>query len=66
MPKKDAAGRPVELELCRTCDADQPAAAALIRFLTDGANHSLRQCTENGQLMIAWMKEGMAAAHGWY
>ncbi|WP_391858964.1 DUF6300 family protein [Streptomyces rhizosphaerihabitans] len=34
MLKKDTGGLPILPELCRDCDADKPAAAALIRFFT--------------------------------
>jgi hypothetical protein len=35
-----------------------------ITFLTGGRAGTLSRYTERGQLMMAWMKEGMAV-HGW-
>ncbi|WP_432190647.1 DUF6300 family protein [Streptomyces sp. Tue6028] len=65
MPMKDAFGQPIELELCKKCDADQPAAAALVRFFTEGGGHDLSRSKEGAQLLMEWTKEGMAV-HGWY
>ncbi|WP_405918330.1 MULTISPECIES: DUF6300 family protein [unclassified Streptomyces] len=39
--KKDTFGQPIHLELCKICDANQPAAAALIRFFTEGGGVSI-------------------------
>ncbi|MFF8534248.1 DUF6300 family protein [Streptomyces sp. NPDC015532] len=47
------------------CDANQPAAAALIRFFTEGGGHDTSRSAEGAQLLMEWTKEGMAA-HGWY
>ncbi len=41
MPKSDAYGRRMRLELCKTCDADNPAAAAVIGFFTTGGGHDI-------------------------
>jgi hypothetical protein len=65
MPKKDTFGQPIHLELCKICDANQPAAAALIRFFTEGGGHDTSRSAEGAQLLMEWTKEGMAA-HGWY
>ncbi|MDX2824275.1 DUF6300 family protein [Streptomyces ipomoeae] len=35
MPSDDEQGRPIHLELCAACDADKPAAGALIRVPAD-------------------------------
>ncbi|MET8038757.1 DUF6300 family protein [Streptomyces sp. NPDC005345] len=64
MPMKDASGQPIELELCEVCDADKPAAAALIAFFTEGGGHDVSRSTEGARLLMEWTKEGMAD-HGW-
>lgn len=65
MPKTDAYGRRIRLELCKVCDADKPAAAAVIRFFTTGGGHDLSRAEEGSRLMMEWTREGMAA-YGWY
>ncbi|MFE9684062.1 DUF6300 family protein [Streptomyces sp. NPDC006285] len=65
MPKTDAYGRSIQLELCKDCDADQSAAAAVIHFFATGGGHDVSRAREGARLMMEWTKEGMAA-HGWY
>ncbi|MCX4564691.1 DUF6300 family protein [Streptomyces phaeochromogenes] len=65
MPKTDAYGRRIRLELCKVCDADKPAAAAVIRFFTTGGGHDLSRAEEGSRLMTEWTREGMAA-YGWH
>ncbi|WP_443061427.1 DUF6300 family protein [Streptomyces sp. NBC_00414] len=52
-------------ELCKVCDTDKPAAAAVIGFFTSGGGHDLSRAEEGSRLMIEWTREGMAA-HGWH
>ncbi|MEU2069948.1 DUF6300 family protein [Streptomyces anulatus] len=54
MPQNDEPGRPIHLELYAACDADRPAAGALIRYFADGRGRDATRA-----------KEGMAA-HGWF
>lgn len=63
MPQDDENGRPIHLELCAACDADKPAAGALIRFFADGG-HDAGRPRECARLLLEWTKEAMAA-HGW-
>lgn len=65
MPKNDATGRRIRLELCKVCDADKPAASAVIGFFASGGGHDLSRAEEGSRLMIEWTREGMAA-YGWY
>ncbi|WP_413755087.1 DUF6300 family protein [Streptomyces sp. MMBL 11-3] len=65
MPKTDTYGRRIQLELCKDCDADKPAAAAVIAFFATGGGHDVSRAGEGAQLMMEWTKEGMAA-YGWY
>ncbi|MEE1928784.1 DUF6300 family protein [Streptomyces sp. TRM 70351] len=65
MPKTDAYGRRIQLELCKVCDTDKPAAAASTNFLTTAGGHDLSRAEEASQLMIKWTREGMAA-YVWY
>ncbi|GAA2524012.1 DUF6300 family protein [Streptomyces longisporus] len=64
MPKDDDEGRPIHLELCAVCDADKPAAAAMIRFFTEGGGRDVSRAEEGARLLWDWAREGMAA-HGW-
>lgn len=65
MPQDDQQGRPIHLELCEACDADKPAAGALIRYFdSDGAKDTSRS-QEGAQLLLAWTREAMAA-YGWF
>lgn len=65
MPQDDDAGRPIHLELCRSCDADKPAAGPLLRWFATGGGHDPSRAQEGVRLMLEWTKEGMAE-HGWY
>lgn len=65
MPKNDEHGRPIHLELCAACDADAPAAGALMRFFADGGGRDTSRSEEGARLLMEWTKEGMAA-HGWF
>lgn len=65
MPKTDSYGWPIRLELCKVCDADKPAASAVIRFFSTGGGHDTRQAEEGARLMMEWTKEGMGA-YGWF
>ncbi|MER7109451.1 DUF6300 family protein [Streptomyces sp. NPDC000229] len=65
MPKEDAFGRPIHLQLCPTCDAEKPAAGALLRFFAEGGGRDTARAEEGAQLLMEWTKEGMAE-HGWY
>jgi hypothetical protein len=65
MPKDDADGRPIHLELCPACDADKPAAGALLRFLAEGGGRDETRGEEGARLLMEWTKESMAD-HGWY
>ncbi|GHH63449.1 DUF6300 family protein [Streptomyces umbrinus] len=53
MPKTDAYGRRIRLKLCKACDADKPAAAAVIGFFTTGGGHDLSRAEEGTRLMTA-------------
>ncbi|MFI2241234.1 DUF6300 family protein [Streptomyces chrestomyceticus] len=64
MPQDDEHGRPIHLELCAACDADTPAAGALIRFFGAGGGHHAGRGQESARLLMEWTKEGVAA-HGW-
>ncbi|MET8680006.1 DUF6300 family protein [Streptomyces sp. NPDC004647] len=64
-PKDDAYGRPIHLELCAACDAEKPAAKALLRFLAETGGRDETRAEECARLLMQWTKEGMAA-HGWY
>lgn len=64
MPQDDAEGRPIHLELCPVCDADKPAASALLRWLADGGGQDATRAEEGARLLLEWTKEGMAA-YGW-
>lgn len=64
MPKTDSYGRAIRLELCKVCDADKPAASAVIRFFATGGGHDTGRADEGARLMMEWTKEGMAA-YGW-
>ncbi|MET8680030.1 DUF6300 family protein [Streptomyces sp. NPDC004647] len=64
MTQDDAAGRPIHLQMCSSCDAEKPAAGALLRwFATDGGRDSSR-AEEGVRLLLEWTKAGMAE-HGW-
>ncbi|MFJ3229223.1 DUF6300 family protein [Streptomyces sp. NPDC086783] len=65
MPKKDAFGQRIVLELCKACDADKPAAAALVDYFATGGGHDPARSQEGARLLMEWTKEGMAA-HGWH
>ncbi|MFD3851901.1 DUF6300 family protein [Streptomyces microflavus] len=65
MPQNDKHGRPIHLELCAACDADRPAAGALIRYFADGRGRDATRAKEGALLVLEWTKEGMAA-HGWF
>lgn len=65
MPQNDEHGRPIHLELCPACDADRPAAGALIRYFEDGRGRDATRAKEGALLVMEWTKEGMAA-HGWF
>jgi hypothetical protein len=65
MPQNDAAGRPIHLQLCPSCDADKPAAGALLAWLADGGGHDPSRVREGALLLLEWTKEGMAE-HGWH
>ncbi|MGW6145693.1 DUF6300 family protein [Streptomyces sp. NPDC055140] len=65
MPKNDEHGRPIHLDLCAVCDADAPAAAALIRFFVDSGGRDTSRSEEGARLLMESTKEGMAA-HGWF
>lgn len=65
MPQDDEHGRPIHLELCAACDADQRAGGALIRFIADGGGRDVTRAQEGARLLMEWTKEGMAT-HGWY
>ncbi|MGN9796206.1 DUF6300 family protein [Streptomyces sp. OZ13] len=65
MPQTDAAGRPIHLQLCPACDADKPAASALLAWLADGGGHDPSRTQEGAMLLMEWTKEGMAE-HGWH
>jgi hypothetical protein len=65
MPQDDAAGRPIQLQLCSSCDADKPAAGALLRWFATGGGHDLSRADEGARLLLEWTKEGMGE-HGWY
>ncbi|MFF3313193.1 DUF6300 family protein [Streptomyces sp. NPDC002952] len=65
MPKKDALGKPIVLELCKVCDAKRLAAAAVIDFFATGGGHDLARAREGARLLTEWTTEGMAA-YGWY
>ncbi|MFD6751192.1 DUF6300 family protein [Streptomyces anthocyanicus] len=62
--KPNASEQPIELELCESCDADKPAAAALLAFFTEGGGHDASRSAEGASLLMEWTKEGMAE-HGW-
>ena len=64
MPQEDTFGRPIHLELCAGCDAEKPAAGALLRFLADGGGKDPARAPEGARLLLEWQKEGMAV-HGW-
>ncbi|MFJ9590400.1 DUF6300 family protein [Streptomyces acidicola] len=49
MPKDDEDGRPIHLELCEACDADKPAAGALIRFFTEGRGQDVSRAEEGAR-----------------
>nr|WP_274036689.1 DUF6300 family protein [Streptomyces sp. MMBL 11-1] len=51
--------------MCAACDADRPAAGALIRFFADGRGRDADRAKEGALLVLEWTKEGMAA-HGWF
>ncbi|WP_413755187.1 DUF6300 family protein [Streptomyces sp. MMBL 11-3] len=65
MPKTDAYGRRIQLELCKDCDAGKPAAAAVIAFFATGGGHDLSRAEEGSRLMMEWTKEGISA-YGWH
>ncbi|MFG2441034.1 DUF6300 family protein [Streptomyces sp. NPDC048508] len=64
MSQTDEAGQPITLELCESCDADKPAAAALLAFFAEGGGHDVSRSSEGARLLMEWTKEGMAD-HGW-
>ncbi|WP_406301323.1 DUF6300 family protein [Streptomyces sp. NBC_00885] len=64
MPQEDANGFPIHLELCSSCDADKPAAAALLCWFATGGGHDMSRVHEGADLLMEWTKEGMAE-HGW-
>ncbi|MFF1690786.1 DUF6300 family protein [Streptomyces sp. NPDC058254] len=67
-PKNDAAGRPIHLELCPSCDSgdpERPAAGLLVQFFADGGGRDTARAEEGARLMAAWTKECMAS-HGWH
>jgi len=64
MPQDDQDGRPIHLELCATCDADKPAAQALIRWIATGGGRDTSRSEEGAQLVVAWTREAMAV-YGW-
>ncbi|MEU0990669.1 DUF6300 family protein [Streptomyces sp. NPDC005953] len=59
-------GLPVPVQLCPACDADKPAARALLAFFTSGAGFDTSRGEEAARLMGAWQGEAMAACgfHG--
>ncbi|MEV5238472.1 DUF6300 family protein [Streptomyces cinnamoneus] len=55
--------------MCRSCDADKPAASALLRFFGEGSGRNTTRggtgtAAERARLLMEWAKEGMAE-HGW-
>ncbi|MDX3207702.1 DUF6300 family protein [Streptomyces sp. NPDC006458] len=64
MPQLDASGKPISLELCRTCDAGDTAAGALVRFFSSGAGNDTSRAKEGAELIVEFQKEVMAA-HGY-
>ncbi|WP_302851210.1 DUF6300 family protein [Streptomyces lunaelactis] len=64
MPHTDAAGQPIRLELCATCDTAKPAAGVLLRWLKSGAGRDAARAAEGAPLFLEWQKEAMAV-HGW-
>ncbi|MEU9378454.1 DUF6300 family protein [Streptomyces sp. NPDC048255] len=65
MPQDDAEERPIHLELCAACAADQPAAGALLRCFLNGGGRDVSRAGEGARLLMEWTREGMTA-HGWY
>ncbi|MGW6744869.1 DUF6300 family protein [Streptomyces sp. NPDC055025] len=64
LPKNDAYGRPIHLELCSACDTQKPAAGRLLAYFASGGGHDTSRTEEAAHLLMEWTKEGMAA-HGW-
>ena len=64
MPQRDAAGRPIRLELCPACGDDRPAATALLDWFAANGGLDPSRAAEGARLLMAWTQEGMAA-YGW-
>jgi hypothetical protein len=65
MPKDDADGWPIHLELCPACATGKPAAGALLLFLAEGGDRDATRGEEGARPLLEWTKKGMAD-HGWY
>ncbi|MFI8967006.1 DUF6300 family protein [Streptomyces sp. NPDC053493] len=64
MPESDAESWPLRLELCAACDSGdvaRPAAGILLQFFADGAGRDEARAEEAAFLVLAWMRECMAA-----
>lgn len=61
-PLRDSFGRPIVLELCPSCDAEKPAAGALIRWFQSGApaDPAYRAGKRDAQRFQAWQEEALA------
>ncbi|MFI9446391.1 MULTISPECIES: DUF6300 family protein [Streptomyces] len=64
-PKNDTDGRPIQLQLCSACDAEKPAAGALLFWFASGGGHDTERSEEGARLLMEWTGEAMAE-YGWY